>query len=192
MENFVFSRENTWTLEIFQTWEIVVDKSKCWASYPAGSDSECDSNFVPIPVVGGREKNKQTESNTWNKRWIVLVHRTWLLLVWGGGEGISTPSSFEAMYVSSFQVLKSWELYFSDYSSLGWKREGNLLGGSLLGVPSKGADILWPIPAFKMPHISALGQLRVQGSKLKGPLVWTMASFYTSVCRRGLLCCQEI
>ena len=96
------------------------------------------------------------------------------------------------MYVSSFQVLKSWELYFSDYSSLGWKREGNLLGGSLLGVPSKGADILWPIPAFKMPHISALGQLKVQGSKLKGPLVWTMASFYTSVCRRGLLCCQEI
>lgn len=27
-----------------------------------------------------------------------------------------------------------------------------------------------PIPAFKMPHISALGQLRVQGIKLKGAI----------------------
>lgn len=60
----------------------------------------------------------------------------------GGGEGIYTPSSFEAMHVSTFQVLKSWELYFSDYSSLGWKREENLLEGSLLGVPRKGGDIL--------------------------------------------------
>ena len=35
--------------------------------------------------MGGREKEKQTENSTWDKRWMVLVHYTWLLLVWGVG-----------------------------------------------------------------------------------------------------------
>ena len=56
-----------------------------------GSAFECDSDFVRMPEWGGREKEKQTENSTWNKRWIVSIHYTWLLLGWEVEKGFKHP-----------------------------------------------------------------------------------------------------
>lgn len=102
--------------------------------------------------------DKQTGNSTWDRD-------TRHMAVAGVRGGDAQRNEHPVLCVSTFQVLRHWVLYFSDYGSL-WRkptRKRPLLGGRTGWTPSA-------VLGFLKPHVSARGQLGAQGEQVEGPI----------------------
>lgn len=118
---------------------------------------------------------KQAETSTLNKRWFVSGHQAWLLLGMCvgrqrcGGRGFNTLFIGRAYMSALFRCLETEHFILVIIAVCDENLKKIYLGRSLHWGPKEGDEILSPILGFKKPHISALGQLGVQGQQVEGP-----------------------
>lgn len=86
------------------------------------------------------------------------------------GRGFNTPFIGGAYMSARFRCLETEHFILVIIVVCDENLKKIYLGRSPHWVPREGDEILLPILGFKKPHISALGQLWVQGEQVEGPI----------------------